>query len=191
MSRQGIDLDCSTLAGWVDRAAFELRPVFDALGADLKRLTRLFMDETRAPVIPVPAKPRPDTSGRWLVMTDSGAEVRRPLGEALAYIVNFWGPQCIPDLWSHRDRQDSVERTIRPIALNRKNALFAGHDAGAENWAIIAPLIETGKLNAVDPFDYMAGTFAAIVNGHMQNRIHELLPRNSPQDRMCQTHLST
>jgi hypothetical protein len=50
---------------------------------------------------------------------------------------------------------NSVERTIRPIALNRKNALFAGHDAGAENWATIASLIERCKLNAVDPLAYL------------------------------------
>ena len=43
-----------------------------------------------------------------------------------------------------------VERAIRPIALNRKNALFAGSDGGAENWAIVASLIETCKLNRVD-----------------------------------------
>ncbi|WP_412034403.1 IS66 family transposase [Rhizobium beringeri] len=70
MSRQSIDLDRSTLADWVGRAAFGLRPVFDALIADLKRSTKLFMDETRAPVLdPAPAKPRPDTSGPWPVMT--------------------------------------------------------------------------------------------------------------------------
>ena len=51
MSRQGVDLDRSTLADWVGRAAFELRPVFDALIADLKRSPKLFMDETRAPVL--------------------------------------------------------------------------------------------------------------------------------------------
>jgi transposase len=49
-SRQGVDLDRSTLADWVGRAAFELRPVHDALMANLKRSTKLFMDETRAPV---------------------------------------------------------------------------------------------------------------------------------------------
>lgn len=65
----------------------------------------------------------------------------------------------------------SVERTTRPIALNRKNALFAGHDAGAENWAIIASLIETCKLNAVDPYAYLARALTAIVNGHKQSRI--------------------
>ena len=73
---------------------------------------------------------------------------------------------------------NSVERTIRPIALNRKNALFAGHDAGAENWATIASLIETCKLNAVDPLAYLADTLTAIINGHKQSRINELLPWN-------------
>lgn len=66
----------------------------------------------------------------------------------------------------------------RGIALNRKNALFAGHDAGAENWATIASLIETCKLNAVDPLAYITGTLTAIVNGHKQSRIDELLPWN-------------
>jgi hypothetical protein len=76
MSRQGIDLDRSTLADWVGRAAFELRPVFDALIADLKRSTKLFMDVTRAPVLDLGSrKPRQDTYGRWLVMTDHGAVV--------------------------------------------------------------------------------------------------------------------
>ena len=50
-SRQGIDLDRSTLAAWVGKAAYELKPVFTALIADLKRSTKLFMDETRAPVL--------------------------------------------------------------------------------------------------------------------------------------------
>ncbi|MGY3387442.1 hypothetical protein ACVWW6_000033 [Bradyrhizobium sp. USDA 3311] len=42
---------------------------------------------------------------------------------------------------------NAVERSIRPIALNRKNTLFAGSDGGAEHWAIIASLVETSKLN--------------------------------------------
>jgi hypothetical protein len=71
--RQGVDLDRSTLADWVGRAAYELRPVHDALMADLKRSTKLFMDETRAPVlVPGTRKTKPDTSGRWPVTTDLG-----------------------------------------------------------------------------------------------------------------------
>jgi len=44
-----------------------------------------------------------------------------------------------------------VERAIRPIALTRKKALFAGSDGGGEYWAVLASLIETYKLNRVDP----------------------------------------
>ena len=75
---------------------------------------------------------------------------------------------------------NSVERTIRPIALNRKNALFAGHDAGAENWAVIASLIETCKMNGVGPHAWLTATLTAIVQGHKQSQIDELLPWNYP-----------
>ena len=60
----------------------------------------------------------------------------------------------------------TVERSIRPIALNRKNALFPGCDGGAEHWATIASLIETCKLNDVDPQAYLAEVLTRIVNGH-------------------------
>lgn len=66
------------------------------------------------------------------------------------------------------------------MALNRKNALFAGHDTGAENWATIASLVETCKLNTVDPQAYLTTTLTAIVKGHKQGRIEELLPWNAP-----------
>jgi hypothetical protein len=71
-----------------------------------------------------------------------------------------------------------VERTIRPIALNRRNALFAGHDAGARNRAMLASLIETSKLNAIDPHAWLTDTLRAIVNGHKQSRIDKLLSWN-------------
>ncbi len=64
------------------------------------------------------------------------------------------------------------------MALNRKNALFAGHDTGAENWATIASLVETCKLNSVDPQVYLTATLTAIVEGYRQSRIEELLPWN-------------
>jgi transposase len=73
---------------------------------------------------------------------------------------------------------NAVERTIRPIALQRKNALFAGHDAGAQNWAMLASLIETCKLNKIEPHSYITGVITAIVNGHRQKDICQLLPWN-------------
>ena len=81
---------------------------------------------------------------------------------------------------------NTVERTIRPIALNRKNALFAGHDTGAENWAIIASLIETCKLNAVDPLAHLTATLTAIVNGHRHSSIDELLPGITRDERTAE-----
>ena len=54
----------------------------------------------------------------------------------------------------------------RLIALNRKNALFAGSDGGAEHWAIIASLIETCKLNDVDPLAYLTDVLTRIISGH-------------------------
>jgi len=62
------------------------------------------------------------------------------------------------------------------MALNRKNALFAGSDGGAENWAIVASLIETCKLNRVDPQAYMADVLTKIVNGHLASKLDELMP---------------
>jgi hypothetical protein len=62
------------------------------------------------------------------------------------------------------------------MALSRKNALFAGSDGGAENWAVVASLIESCKLNAIDPQAYLTDIITKIVNGHPNSRINELLP---------------
>jgi len=71
---------------------------------------------------------------------------------------------------------NTVERSIRPIALNRKN--FAGHDDGAKNWGIIMSLIETRKLTDVNSQHYLDATHSRIVDGHPQSRIDELMPWN-------------
>ena len=71
-----------------------------------------------------------------------------------------------------------VENLIRPIALNRKNALFAGHDEGGIAWGRIASLIETCKINGIEPFAYLKATLTAVANGHPQCRIDDLLPGN-------------
>ena len=78
-------------------------------------------------------------------------------------------------------KRRNVERTIRPIALNRKNALFAGHDEGGIAWGRIASLIETCKINGIEPFAYLKATLTAIANGHPQSRIDDLLPWNFAQ----------
>jgi transposase len=107
------------------------------------------------------------------------ASAKSPLGEALAYIAKYRDGlgRSMSD-GRIEIVNNTVERTIRPIARNQKNALFAGHHAGAKNWAIIASLVETCKMNAVDPHAWLANTLTAIVNGHKQSQIDDLLPWN-------------
>ena len=69
-----------------------------------------------------------------------------------------------------------VERSMRPQALTRKNALFAGHDDGAGSWAILASLIETCKLSDIEPQAYLADVLTRLVNLWPNNRLDELLP---------------
>jgi transposase len=78
------------------------------------------------------------------------------IAEAIRYGFNHWDGlvQFLEDGRIEMDT-NSVERAIRPIALNRKNSLFAGHDQGAVNWACLASLIETAKLHGLDPQGYL------------------------------------
>jgi transposase len=69
-----------------------------------------------------------------------------------------------------------VERTIRPLVLSRKNALFASGDDGGERWAAIASLVETCKLNGANPQQYFTDVLTRLVNGWPQSRIDELMP---------------
>lgn len=120
-----------------------------------------------------------DSLELWLAQSRTRISAKSPTGEALKYIAKYWGGLGLL-LDDGRIELDNnpVERIIRPIALNRKNALFAGHDAGAQNWAAIAPLIETCKLNGIEPHGYLSGVLTAIAEGHKQTDINELLPWN-------------
>jgi len=273
-ARQGVDLDRSTLASWVGKAAYELQPVYECLLAKLKQSSKLFMDEITAPVLdpgrrktktgyfwalarddrpwcgdappgvaftyapgragqyaddilqgfsgtlqvdgyagynrllkrasqdvqlaycwaharrklhdvakasvapiaqeglkqiaafyrieaeikaqPADArlaariertKPKLVAFEIWLTQNQTQVSTKSPTGQALKYIAKYWAGLNL-FLTDGRIEIDNnpVERTIHPIALNRKNALFAGHEAGAQNWAMLASLIETCKL---------------------------------------------
>ena len=280
-ARQGIELDRSTLADWVGRAAFLLRPVHQRLLTALKCSAKLFADETTAPVLdpgrgrtkigqlwayarddrpwggtdppgvayvyaPDRKAERPithlagfkgilqvDGYGGYRVLAERGevqlafcwSHVRRrfyelaaagpapiasealervaglyaiekeirgrraderravrqtksrlivddlepwlraklilisrktKLAEAIRYALSRWdGLTRFLDDGRIEINSNAVERSIRPIVLNRKNALFAGSDGGGEHWAIIASLIETCKLTGVDPHAYL------------------------------------
>jgi len=273
-ARQGVALDRSTLADWVGRAAFLLRPVRDRLLDKLKTSTKLFADETTAPVLdpgrgttktgqlfayvrddrpwgggdppgvayvyapdrkaerpiahlagfrgtlqvdgyagykvlagkgdvrlafcwshvrrkfyelaqnnPAPiaseallriaalyriednirglppdgrravrqerTRPLIEALEPWLRAKLSLISQKTKLAEAIRYALSRWAGLCLfLDDGRIEIDNNTVERTIRPLALTRKNALFAGSDGGAEHWATIASLIETALCRA-------------------------------------------
>ncbi len=71
-----------------------------------------------------------------------------------------------------------VERGIRPVALGRKNHLFAGSDGGGERWGTVCSLIATAKLNDVEPYAYLKDVLQRMVDGHPMSRLDDLLPWN-------------
>jgi transposase len=72
---------------------------------------------------------------------------------------------------------NTIERAIRPIALGRKNALFAGSDGGARHWAIVASLVATAKLNGVEPLAWLTDALERMVSGRTNAlELERLLP---------------
>jgi transposase len=306
LARQGITIDRSVLAFWTGYAAAEIKPVWRLMREELRRSTKLFVDETTAPVLD-PGRGRTKTGYFWALARDdrpwqggappvvvySYAPGRR--GDyALALLKGYTGvlqtdgyagyraladpkraggPATLAFCWAHWRRQffdlaksppapiavealkriaelyeieaeirgksaqerraarqektkplvaalktwletslarlaggstiaralryglnhwdglvrflddgrieidsNTVERSMRPIALNRKNALFAGSDEGAEHWAMLASLIETCKLHRVNPEAYLTDVLTKLVNGWPNKRIAELTP---------------
>lgn len=305
--RQGIDLDRGTLGNWVGRACFHLTPVIDHMRAHLRGADRIFVDETRAPVLD-PGRKATKSGYFWAVVADdrghggagppivlfhyaSGRGKAHPLNflsgyrgrflqcdayqsyNALTEVSRENGPWQLVYCWTHVRRRfvkrvenegspiaeemlrriallyrveksvrgqspaarlaarrehsapliaalkpwleaqlsripgksqlagdirytlahwaglirflddgtleldtNPVENQIRPVALTRKNALFAGNETGAENWAMLASLVATCKLSGVNPVDYIADTLRAILDGHPKARIEDLMP---------------
>ncbi|MDO6457900.1 IS66 family transposase [Celeribacter halophilus] len=117
--------------------------------------------------------------GDWLKAQRRKISSKSRLGEKLNYIHNHWdGLQTFLTDGRVEIDNNRVENLIRPIALNRKNALFAGHDEGGIAWGRVASLIETCKINGIEPFAYLKAALTAIANGHPQNCIDDLLPWN-------------
>jgi transposase len=306
-ARQGIALDRATLGNWVGRACFHLAPIVDRMREQLGSAERLFMDETKAPVLD-PGRGRTKQGFFWAIASDdrghSGPSppvvlFRYAAGRSGTYAEQFLrgfrgrflqcdgyegyelltrirrdeGPWTLVHCWSHLRRRfvklmrntkspiaetavrhiaalyavetdvrgqspelrlaarknlsapivealkpwfekqlslissgstlagdiryalshwtgltrflddgrleldtNPVENAIRPVALTRKNALFAGHEVGAENWALLASIVATCKLNDVNPASYLTHTLQAILDGHPRARIEELMP---------------
>ena len=102
------------------------------------------------------------------------------LARAMRYAIRHW-PGLVVFLDDGRVEMDTnvVERAIRPHTLTRKNALFAGSDGGAKHWALPMTLIQTAKLNGVDPMAWLTDVLEQIVSGRTKaHEMHTLLPWN-------------
>lgn len=115
----------------------------------------------------------------WLEQQHERVPGRSKLAEAIRYTLNRWSAlnRFVDDGRIELDT-NPVERAVRPIALGRKNHLFAGSDGGGDRWATVSTLIETCKLNDVEPHAYLSDVLTRMVEGHSANRIDELLPWN-------------
>ncbi len=100
------------------------------------------------------------------------------LARAMRYAIRHWAGLVV-FLDDGRVEMDTnvVERAIRPHTLTRKNALFAGSDCGAERWALAMTLIQTAKLNGVDPMAWLTDVLERVVSGRTKaHELHTLLP---------------
>ncbi|MBJ7498144.1 MAG: IS66 family transposase [Sphingopyxis sp.] len=105
------------------------------------------------------------------------ASARSPLAEALRYAVKL-KTQLLAYTEDGRLEIDNnlAENALRAIAIGRKNWLFAGADCGGERAAAFYSLLETAKLNGVNPQVWLTDTLDRIGNGHPINQIDQLLP---------------
>lgn len=113
-----------------------------------------------------------------LQSTLSTVSKKMPLAIAIRYALTRWDALSvyISDGSIEIDN-NPIEREIRPIALGRKNYLFAGSDAGGERAARLYSLLNTAKLNGLDPEKYLAHVLSRIAD-HPVNAVDELLPWN-------------
>lgn len=126
------------------------------------------------------ARARPIVEGfkLWAEQQLARLSGKSDLARAFRYGLSRWPSFCL-FLEDGRVAIDNnpAERALRPIGIGRKNWLFAGADSGAETLARAMTLIETAKMNGLDPQAYLADVLDRI-HDHKINRIEELLPWN-------------
>ena len=123
------------------------------------------------------SRPLVDEFFTWLAAQAARVSRKSELGEAMAYMIRREkGFRLFLDDGHVDIDSNLVENAIRGPAMKRRNALFAGHDAGGRHWARFASLIGTCKMNGVEPYAYMKDLFTKLANGHLDKDIDALMP---------------
>jgi hypothetical protein len=129
--------------------------------------------DNRRSVRQMHSRPLVEAMRTWLTEQLGRISGRSTLAQAIRYALNHWdGLVLYLDDGRLELDTNTVERAMRPVALGRKNALFAGSDSGGRHWAIVATLIQSAKLNDVDPLAWLTDVLERIVSG--RTRRHEL-----------------
>lgn len=112
----------------------------------------------------------------WLKEEIIGVLPASAIGKAFAYTLKLW-PRLARYVQDGRLQIDNnmVENSIRPVALGRKNYLFAGSHDAARQAAMLYSLLATCKINNVEPFGWLKQTLQVIPD-HPANKLHKLLP---------------
>ncbi|MHA6645918.1 IS66 family transposase [Mesorhizobium sp. A623] len=98
------------------------------------------------------------------------------LAKAIRYALSRWEALVRFTTDGHLEMENNAaERAIRPLALGRRNWTFAGSDSGGQRAAALYTIIETARMNGLDPEAYLADLMGRIAD-HPINRVDELLP---------------
>ena len=123
------------------------------------------------------SRPLVDEFFAWLAAQAKRVSRKSDLGEAMAYMLKRQdGFRLFLDDGRVDIDSNLVENAIRSPAMNRRNALFAGHDEGGRNWPRFASLIGTCKMTGVEPYAYLRDLFTSIAKGHPAKDIGALMP---------------
>jgi transposase len=133
------------------------------------------------------SKPVVEALHAWLAAQLERVSGKSALAEAIRYALRHW-TGLVLFLEDGRLELDTntVERAIRPIALGRKNSLFAGSDGGARHWATVASLVATAKLNGVEPLAWLTDVLERMVSGRTKaHELERLLPWTWQAERLA------